>query len=407
MRVGGAETVDIGEYEFLAGNAEDSEVLLGKGSGEGQEVFLYDTEARTAKLLPGAAPGKVSEDLSTIYFSSSKRLTPGAPQGSGGLYRYEVATETTHFVLPIESDSSTESYSFSLSPDGRYLYISGTSGTIPGVPGGAPQTKQIYRLDTVEDVIECVSCASSFDPEPKLSAFLAGAEVTGGNTDNGALERMSGSADGDYIFFDTPAALVPADVDGEIAPNEGAGDNYEYLSGGGVYSPSSDVYEWRGNGVGGCGAVQGCLSLITTGQGNGLRNVLYGTDASGRDVFFGTHESLVASDDDTAGDIYDARVDGGFPLPPPGAVECEGDACSTPANPPNDVTPSSLTFTGAGNLAQPPATKSGNGSRESGKHKPRKQGSKRKRAAKKGTKRRSHAKSAKKRSHTKSSRRTK
>ena len=45
-------------------------------------------------------------------------------------------------------------------------------------------------------------------------------------------------------------------------------------------------------------------------------------------------EQLTPSDTDSAGDIYDVRVDGGFPPPPPRPVECEGDACSTPGSAP-------------------------------------------------------------------------
>jgi hypothetical protein len=382
MRAGGEETVDIGEYTYLAGNADDSKLLLTKQNGEAQEVFLYETATQTAKHLPGARPGVASEDLSTIYFSSSESLTSEAPQGEAGLYRYDVAAGTLHFVLPkIELSSPS-----SISADGRYLYLQPGPGAPPlhGVlPGGAAATTQVYRLDTAENVIECVSCASAFDPEPRLSAFVAGTEVPGGTTDRGALKRMTASANGDYVFFDTPAALVPADVDGEIAPSPRS---YEYLSEGGVYSPSSDVYEWRRNGVGGCAAVQGCLSLITTGQGNGLRNVLYGTDASGRDVFIGTHESLVPGDEDTAGDVYDARIGGGFAPPPPRPVECEGDACSTPASAPNDATPSSLTFSGAGNLLQPSVTKPvAKVAKPKPKKKPRKKSHRKKRKVRKAT----------------------
>ena len=73
-------------------------------------------------------------------------------------------------------------------------------------------------------------------------------------------------------------------------------------------------------------------------------------------MFFYTSSQLVPQDDDTAGDIYDARIDGGFAPPPPPPVECEASECSTPASAPNDVTPGSLTFTGEGNLLPPPPT---------------------------------------------------
>lgn len=345
MRVDGVETVDIGEYAFLAGNAEDSRLVLEKSSGEAREFFLYDTETKALESLfavPGGAPKAfVSKDLSTIYLQSAQQLTPEAPQGLENLYRYDIAAKTLHFLLPAGFGDQ------SMSPDGRYLY--GTFSEIAGVPGGGmtdgsngEHSQQIYRLDTVEDVVQCISCASSFDPEPKLNALFGFVGVDESASPVG--NPVFASANGDYVFFDTPAALVPRDVDGERAPS---GENPAEASG--SYSRSSDVYEWRRSGLHGCTQVQGCLGLITTGAG-GQFNALLGTAEEGRDVFFTTHESLVASDTDTAGDVYDARIGGGFPPPPPRPVECEGDACSTPAAAPIDVTPSSFTFHGAGNL---------------------------------------------------------
>ena len=243
----------------------------------------------------------------------------------------------------LDSEGSGDRVSYSVSPDGRYFYF--TTVTVAGLPGGGEElktphaadggpTSQVYRYDSTEAVIQCLSCASSFDPEPKLSALF----TTNGN--------VTASENGDYVFFDTPAALVSSDVDGEIAP-----EGLEYLGGEHssiFYSVSSDVYEWRRDGIHGCAQLQGCLALITSG-GGGFLNVLLGTSASGEDVYFETNESLVPSDNDTAADIYDARVDGGF-AEPARPVECKGDSCSTPFAPPGEVTPSSSTFQGAGDL---------------------------------------------------------
>jgi hypothetical protein len=139
------------------------------------------------------------------------------------------------------------------------------------------------------------------------------------------------------VFFDTIAALLPGDIDGEIA-----GQFIEW------WSPSSDVYEWRRNGVEGCALVQGCLSLVSSGHG-GTWVQLLGADPSGRDVFFTTTESLVARDADKAIDVYDARVGGGEPALPSPPVECQGGACQSPLAAPIDTTPASLSFSGPGN----------------------------------------------------------
>jgi hypothetical protein len=335
MRTGGVETLDIGEYTFLAANADGSELLLEKQSGEARELFLYETESRTAKrlfLLHNQATFMVSEDFNAIYFHSAERLTPEAPVGES-LYRYEIPTETLRFVL--SSDFVKEgNFVQTVSPDGRYDYF--RAGEVLGLPGGA-RAAELYRYDSVEDSVECVSCASPFDPEPRHEVDNT-ASATGVTS-----SAPVASANGDYAFFETTSALVPQDLDGEIPQGNPATEGR---------SPSWDIYEWRGDGVYGCAHVQGCVSLITPGT-DGVLVALIGTTASGEDLFFTTHSQLVPQDKDSSGDVYDARIGGGFPTAAR-PVECEGDACSTPASPPIDATPSSFTFTGAGNLVVPP-----------------------------------------------------
>jgi hypothetical protein len=357
MRVGGESTVDLGAVRFLAANAEGSEVLFEKRSGEAHEIVLYDTESGVSKVLfvvHRETGFKVAEDLSAVYFISQERLTPEAPnidEGSAGtqsIYRYDIPAEKLSFLDVVDSNASLGQ----ISPDGRYLYFQAEA--VEGVPGGQHEAEhegravQVYRYDSAESLVQCMSCASPFDPEPKLISVFG--ETGGGG---GMLEPRTGfprsdfaSANGDYVFFDTPSRLLPADVDGEVTP--------EYKSQGSenssnFFSVSSDVYEWRKPGIDGCVHVQGCLALITNGRG-GFLNLFLGTDESGQDAFIYTNSQLVPQDDDTAGDIYDARIDGGEPPSPPRAVECEGDACATPTTPPNDTTPASFTFSGIGNL---------------------------------------------------------
>ncbi len=364
VRVNGVETLDLGVYRFAGANTDGSEILLEKPPSE-ENPALYLYQDKTAKLLSstGSIAGTsftVSEDLKTIYFTSGSA-------SEEDIYRYDIASETLGFV--VQSDGAATFEESYLSPDGRYYYFAsrGVAG-LPGgatVPGGGDEkhpiplsllpavpTEQVYRYDSVEHVVECVSCASGFDPEPRLGANFGKADNAQGTAADGVPRRSMVSANGDFVFFQTPAALVPADVDGEVTPEGDGGSGPaqpEHASA--DNSVSGDVYEWRRDGVDGCGVLQGCLALITNGRG-GLLNILLGSADNGRDVFIYTHSQLVAQDNDTAGDIYDARIDGGIPEGPPVPVECEGDACSTPANSPNDATPSSFTFSGNGNIVQ-------------------------------------------------------
>ena len=132
------------------------------------------------------------------------------------------------------------------------------------------------------------------------------------------------SENGEYVFFDTAESLLPQDTNSKI-----------------------DVYEWH----------DGTISLITSGQDSAdsffLDSSPYvnavGETVEGGNVFFGTHARLVPQDTDSAGDLYDARIGGGFKLSEESG-QCEGDACQNPPAAPVDLSPASLTFTGPGNV---------------------------------------------------------
>jgi hypothetical protein len=371
MRVDGgseeAQTVDLGAYRFAAANPQGTEVLLAKESGgendepfRNDEFFLYDTESQATPTFAFKAlfaDVDVSQEFTAVYFRSHERPLPEAPAPSAqedpsrfDLYRYDIPAETLSFIAATEEVNFANGVDDpSTSPDGRYYYFRAVA---LNYPGGARETEQAYRYDNVEKVIQCISCASSFDQEPKQSAFFASHPG-----DPVKEELISASANGDFVFFDTPAALVPQDVDGEVPPE---GNNTDLENASLEYSPSSDVYEWRRDGLDGCAQVQGCLALITSGRG-GVLNMLLGVADEGQEAFVYTKSQLVPQDNDTEGDVYDVRVGGGTPPPPPRPVECEGDACSTPFAAPNDATPSSSTFHGAGDTpgeaAKPAAAK--------------------------------------------------
>lgn len=347
MRVDGVETSDLGAYRFRAADASGSRVLVEANGPETQQVLLYDTAAKsptplltTNEPLNGAEELKlwISEDFSTIYLESREHLTAEAPPLAGDdfyIYRFDLATKALRFIV----QGAFLLKEFQVTPDGRYAtWQSSVAGLPQHARGGTNQL--VY--DARHDSVECVSCASSFDPEPRFDvapSYWGDSGVV--QTRNGAPQVSKMSADGSRVFFDTIAALLPGDIDGEIPAK-----SIEY------WSPSSDVYEWRRNGVEGCARVQGCLSLISSGHG-GTWVQLLGADPSGHNVFFTTTEALVARDTDNAIDIYDARVGGGFPPPPPPPVECQGGACQSPLAGPIDTTPASLSFSGPGNPPVP------------------------------------------------------
>ena len=124
-------------------------------------------------------------------------------------------------------EDTEEATTLQVSPDGRYYYFESRQvGGLPGgaaVPGGGAEsegriaegnhlqrTLQLYRYDSVQNVVQCISCASPSDPEPKLDSVFDNPLI--GSTRDGDPRVTLISGDGSRAFFETPAALTPADV---------------------------------------------------------------------------------------------------------------------------------------------------------------------------------------------------
>ena len=144
------------------------------------------------------------------------------------------------------------------------------------------------------------------------------------------------SHDGNRLFFESLDSLSLADTNGVV-----------------------DVYQWEALGTGGCDESSaafsaqndGCISLVSSGK-SPKPSTFVDASPSGDDVFFSTAESLVGQDTDNLVDIYDARVQGGLPGPTVPRAQCEGEACQPALEAPNDPTPASESFQGAGNVRE-------------------------------------------------------
>ncbi len=174
----------------------------------------------------------------------------------------------------------------------------------------------LYVYDSKTEKLACASCLPS------------GAATTGNtwlwpqaSEDLGLIFQLVSprflSADGRRVFFSTPDALVPSDVNGRY-------DAYEY-----------DVES-------------GEPHLLSSGHSK-YDSWFANASENGDDAFIVTRERLSGHDVDNAKDIYDARVGGGLPEPSPAPPACEGDACQPPAVSLNDPTPASESFAGQGN----------------------------------------------------------
>ena len=208
-----------------------------------------------------------------------------------------------------------------MTPDGRHLAFMSVERltgyeNVDEATGEADHEVFEYSAETGQ--LECASCDPS-GARPRGNAFL-GAKMSE-RVSTPFHQPRSLSDDGSRLFFTSPDPLVPG------------------LSGG-----SGKVFEYEG----------GAIQLISGTEGGG-DSVFLDASASGDDVFFATRERLTPTDTDELVDVYDARVDGGIPMPAP-PMPCLGGACREPFGPPPLLSaPSSATFTGHGNLPSPSA----------------------------------------------------
>lgn len=356
--------------QFWNAAADGSKALYTIATGgESRSLYEFDSAKALAgepasSLIAEGARGVVatSEDMARVYFVSTDALGGEGQAGEPNLYLRNEGP-TTFIATLYAGDPSLPggdlngnfpNSGFALArpnqiangaratADGeRLAFVSIESLTgydNADALDGRPNL-EVYVYDAVSDHLACVSCnptgarpvGRQFKGQEtvrRVSAHIAPAS-------NQFFAPRALSADGNRLFFESFEALLPRDTNGK-----------------------GDVYEWERAGsqeeCGGIGAelyvpsAGGCLSLISTGQ-SPADSEFADASPSGDDVFIRTASSLLPQDPGQV-DLYDARVNGGLPQPPGPPAACEGEACQGPLAPPNDPTPASSAFEGAGNL---------------------------------------------------------
>jgi hypothetical protein len=377
MRVNGSEVVDVSAPEpgvadpdgfqrvaYVGASADGSKVffvtkteLTADDTTHDTELYEYDTDSgaltRVSRGSSGTADGNVdwaivSEDGSTVYFAAAGQLASGAPSISNpdvdaNVYRYDTSSGTTRYIATASALDGTQTFSvpglphgphgatfaagsesnWYTTPDGKFLLFWSSANLTGYDPGtcsnprtvGDKHCRELYRYDASSGDLECVSCPAT-SPAADHAEFTGEFRVAAGWSDARSPRPMSD--DGTTIFFDTGDRLVRQDANG----------------------PVRDVYEWH----------DGQLSLISSGK-DSIDARFLDSDASGTNVFFGTHAQLAPTDTDFKGDLYDARVGGGFPAPV-APQECSGDGCQGGLSPaPTTPTIGSIVFNGPGNAS--------------------------------------------------------
>ena len=312
------------------------------GGDESSNIYEYDFDAPAGEKIIRASGGdatvsnptaevqgivQTSEDGSHVYFVAGGILTKSpnaqgqvAHVGANNLYLFERDAQypsgRTAFIADLsQSDGGLWTGSgeaANITPDGNFLVFTSTTDHL--TPDDASTADQVFEYDALTGSLTRVSIGqdgyNNNGNTNTAEATIQSPAYSEKADPNDYSTTMTVSANGSYVFFQSTDGLTPQALNqvliGEHSVTKVYAENvYEYHDGN-VYliSDGRDVSE-----VFGISAVH-----------------LLGTDESGVDVFFSTADPLAPSDVDSNMDIYDARVDGGFPAP---AVkqQCAGDEC--------------------------------------------------------------------------------
>jgi len=311
----------------------------------GLEPKTYDFDVPTGELtyLPDVSGEILATDGDGSSFTFVRPAAGGEPAqlelwsaGAGG------GSVTPVTQLPEPGASVPEAR---MSSDGSAFVFQTAARLSSAFNSGG--SEQIYRYDVSASTLGCVSCApAGVTPGGASISILHETELGSSLYEHSVatVNERGISADGERIFFETSAPLVPQDSNTNTFASCS-------LGAGAICQQGEDVYEWE-NGV---------VYLISTGK-SPRDSYLLDSSENGDDVFFATAEGLVPGDTDGGYDVYDARIPHEGEPYPPAAVPCEGSVCQGPPNVPAPLTPpASATFTGLGNptpeVTPPPPAK--------------------------------------------------
>ncbi len=399
----------------LAENALDLEPSPENEQTFSEQLYVFEPDQEPSKRVTDITPtlhaGEIpevlsgvigaSEDGSTIYYVANGvlatneargeqaergRCGPSAPRektcnlyvshDEGGVWKTTFIAQLSNEDFPdwgeTENIQNYDLYNMTsrVSPNGQFVaFMSDQSLTgydnIDAVSG--ERDEEVFLYDAQTDHLVCASCDPSgarpygvHDIEQsgegrgllvdRPETWAGGVNTTGqdswlaanvpGWTGIGAQVALSQSrylSDKGRLFFNSSDPLVPQAV------NRG----------------TMDVYEYEPEGVGGCSAdntEEGCVALISSGSAS-HESAFVEASENGDDVFFLTTAKLSPLDDDSAYDLYDARVcpEAGCVMPPVPSESspCSGESeCRPGSFPPSTFeAPASEALNGSGNIA--------------------------------------------------------
>jgi len=339
VRVDGTTTVQLNASEKTAREAAQPATLWG-ASADGSRAFLITSEglvdgddagdpdlymwdetapvgARLTLVSTDMEPEDgesgtkavvgASDDGHYVYFVADGQLVDDEPSFGNALYLWHDGEISFIGAFGDGNDvlfnGPAAQYVFDnqlirsrVTPDGRHVLFSSTADTFlrglggfDGYDHGGHQELYVYSADSGR--LACASCNPTDAPAVDDAVPFV-------NRGWGAVTwRLTNalSDDGRWVFFNSRDALVSDDTNGRF-------DAYEYDT------------------------VEGTVQLLSGGK-DPLDSYFLDASPSGRDVFIATRQRLVGWDVDSSYDVYDVRVNGGFPEPPPVTPGCVGEGC--------------------------------------------------------------------------------
>jgi hypothetical protein len=306
-------TSEDGSYIYFAANG----VLAENENAEGEKA-QPQTCGELCNLYV-EHDGEQPRFIAALSGDDGTEVAPYSPRGAGSGSPPQNGSSGGHFG---DWQEGLALHTAEAAANGKALVFS-SDRSLTGYPNKGLNEVYVYELEGSR--LFCSSCNPNGEP-PVANVDLAAAFLpTDGIADETSIMRWI-SDDGSRVFFDSLNPLVARDVNGE-----------------------QDVYEWERDGSGSCDEQNGCIYLLSGGASPDA-SWLIGSDAKG-DAFFTTRAQLVAQDHNENYDLYDARVEGTKPAAEP---VCAGTGCQgIPSAPPPFATPSSVTFSGAGNFPTP------------------------------------------------------
>ena len=342
-----------GSYVYVVANG-----VLGEGAREGATPgdCVPESSAGTCNLYVLHETGGVWKTTFIATLSGDDQRSWEGDEGSGYWYINEVSSRVSpdgRYVAFMSERSLTgfdNTDAVSGRPDEEVYLYDASLGRLACVSCSPTGERPVGVLDEYEDsTVEYVDHVPFVDHERAWDADLG----TGTHWLAGSLPGWAPSvavsglyqprylSDSGRLFFDSPEALVPQDING-----------------------LEDVYEYEPAGVGSCMSsgvtfntgLGGCVSLISSGTSS-EESAFFDASTNGDDVFFLTTSQLVPEALDISYNLYDAHVCSSSspcvvaPVLPPACDS--GDSCrpAPSLQPAVFGAPASATFSGAGNLA--------------------------------------------------------